>query len=174
MTGIRLLRFAEGTKRKIAAMVAAQWFGLLAGSIGVIGVSIFIGRIADETATARTLAITLAVCLAAALVRALCNILSARASFRASSGVKRRFREKIYEKLLALGGAYSETLSTADAFQTATEGVDQLEVYFGKYIPQLFYALIAPLTLFVILAPLNLRAALILLVCAPLIPLLLL
>ncbi|MDR2615750.1 MAG: ABC transporter ATP-binding protein/permease, partial [Oscillospiraceae bacterium] len=84
------------------------------------------------------------------------------------------FRERIYQKLLDLGGAYTETLSTADAFQTATEGVDQIEVYFAKYIPQLFYSVLAPVTLFILLAPLDLRAALVLLVCAPLIPALLL
>ena len=54
--------------------------------------------------------------------------------------------------------------------QVSTEGVEQLETYFGKYLPQLFYSLIAPVTLFVILSRVSLKASIILLICVPLIP----
>jgi ABC-type transport system involved in cytochrome bd biosynthesis fused ATPase/permease subunit len=170
----RLLRFAEGAAAHIALAVAAQWFGLLAGAVVVITVSHCIGQIMDGAATAASLAAALCICAAAALFRAGCGVLAAKESFRVSSGVKKRFREKIYEKLLQFGGVYTETLSTAEALQVAVEGVDQLEVYFGKYLPRFFYSLLAPVTLFVLLAPLDWRAALVLLACAPLIPLLLL
>jgi ATP-binding cassette subfamily B protein len=170
----RLLRFAEGAGRHIAASVAAQWFGLLCGAAVIIAASRLLGRIALGAADFKSLAAALITVSAAALLRAACTAAASKASFRAAAGVKRMLRERVYSKLLALGGAYTETLSTADAFQTATEGVDQLEVYFSRYIPQFFYSIIAPVTLFIIIAPLDLRAALVLLVCAPLIPALLL
>ncbi|MDR0446722.1 MAG: ABC transporter ATP-binding protein/permease [Oscillospiraceae bacterium] len=174
MIAKRLLRFAEGARRHIAVSVAAQWLGLLAGIAATIAISRLIGQIAAGDASLASLVLTLAAGGAAALLRAVCTTAASRAAFRASSGVKRMFRERVYQKLLELGGAYTETLSTADALQTATEGVDQLEVYFAKYIPQFFYSMIAPVTLFIVIAPLDLRAGLALLVCAPLIPALLL
>ena len=87
-----------------------------------------------------------------------------------AAAVKRILREKIYEKMLKLGASYSEQVSSSEVVQVSTEGVEQLETYFGKYLPQLFYSLIAPLTLFVILCRVSLKASVILLICVPLIP----
>lgn len=61
-------------------------------------------------------------------------------------------------------------MSSSEVVQVSTEGVEQLETYFGKYLPQLFYSLIAPLTLFIILCRVSLKASVILLICVPLIP----
>ena len=52
----------------------------------------------------------------------------------------------------------------------AVEGVDQLETYFGAYLPQFFYAMLAPLTLFLVLLRVNVPSAVVLFVCVPLIP----
>lgn len=79
-------------------------------------------------------------------------------------------REKIYEKLLRLGASYNEQVKTSEVVQVAVEGVDQLETYFGAYLPQFFYAMLAPLTLFMVLCFINIPAAIVLLVCVPLIP----
>lgn len=84
--------------------------------------------------------------------------------------MKRRLRPVIYEKLLRLGPSYREHALTSEVVQVSVEGVDQLETYFGSYLPQLFYALLAPLTLFAVLAPVSPFAAAVLLVCVPLIP----
>ena len=89
---------------------------------------------------------------------------------RASGVAKRAIRQSVYEKLLRLGPAYAKSIPTNEAVQISTEGVEQLEVYFGLYLPQFFYAVLAPLTLFACLAPLSLVVAVILLVCVPLIP----
>ena len=96
--------------------------------------------------------------------------MGARASYLACVDVKRILREKIYEKMLKLGASYNEQVSSSEVVQVSTEGVEQLETYFGKYLPQLFYSLIAPLTLFVILSRVSLKASIILLICVPLIP----
>ena len=113
---------------------------------------------------------TAAVALLAVAVRALCASGASWASSRASRSVKRRLRPLIYEKLLRLGPSYREHALTSEVVQVSVEGVDQLETYFGSYLPQLFYALLAPLTLFAVLAPVSLAAAVVLLVCVPLIP----
>ena len=72
--------------------------------------------------------------------------------------------------MLKLGASYSEQVSSSEVVQVSTEGVEQLETYFGKYLPQLFYSLIAPLTLFLILCRVSVKASVILLICVPLIP----
>ncbi len=92
--------------------------------------------------------------------------MGARSSYLACVDVKRILREKIYEKMLKLGASYSEQVSSSEVVQVSTEGVEQLETYFGKYLPQLFYSLIAPLTLFVILCRVSMKASVILLICA--------
>ncbi|MDY5883907.1 MAG: ABC transporter ATP-binding protein/permease, partial [Roseburia sp.] len=76
----------------------------------------------------------------------------------------------VYEKLMRMGSNYKNSLKTAEIVQISTEGVEQLEIYFGKYVPQFFYSMIAPLTLFVIVGEMSLKVALVLLLCVPLIP----
>ena len=85
--------------------------------------------------------------------------------------VKRILRDKIYTKLLKLGAAYREQVSTSEVVQLSGEGAEQLETYFGKYLPQLFYSLLAPVTLFAVLSFVCFPASLVLLICVPLIPL---
>ena len=104
------------------------------------------------------------------VIRFFCERMGARSSYLACVDVKRILREKIYEKMLKLGASYSEQVSSSEVVQVSTEGVEQLETYFGKYLPQLFYSLIAPLTLFVILCRVSMKASVILLICVPLIP----
>lgn len=96
--------------------------------------------------------------------------MAAIASGKASSDVKLVLRRQIYEKLLRIGASYKEKVPTSEVVQVTTEGVEQLEIYYGKYLPQLFYSLLAPVTLFLVLAPVSLKASLILLICVPLIP----
>ena len=92
-------------------------------------------------------------------------------SFRSARAVKRTLRERLYRKLLALGPSYQEQVNTSEVVQVAVEGIDQLETYFGSYLPQFFYAMLAPVTLFAVLAPVSFPAAVVLFLCVPLIPL---
>ena len=69
-----------------------------------------------------------------------------------------------------MGVSYKEQVKTSEVVQVAVEGVDQLETYFGAYLPQFFYAMLAPLTLFAVLCFINMPSAIVLLVCVPLIP----
>ncbi|MDR1158450.1 MAG: ABC transporter ATP-binding protein/permease [Oscillospiraceae bacterium] len=162
----RLMRFAERANRYVFLNVLLQWAGLLLGAVVVFSLAACLGR-----APAAGMWSPLAAAAGAAGLRALCGLGAARASFLASAGVKRRLRQALYDKLLAFGPSYAETFFTAELLQTATEGVDQLEAYFGKYLPQFFFSLLAPPTLFCLLAPISLSVAGILLACTPLIPL---
>ncbi len=104
------------------------------------------------------------------ILRFIFNILMAKMSYKASGRVKQTLREKIYNKLLTLGSRYKEKFSTSEIVQISMEGVDQLEVYFGRYLPQFFYSMIAPIILFAVLSTISLKSAVILLICVPLIP----
>ncbi|MEJ5921597.1 ATP-binding cassette domain-containing protein [Bifidobacterium thermophilum] len=88
---------------------------------------------------------------------------------RASESVKLALREKLYRKMLQLGPSYAQHVRTSDVVQSAGEGIEQIQSFFELFLPQLFYAILAPITLFIFVAPVNWPAALVLLVCAPLI-----
>lgn len=104
-------------------------------------------------------------------IRVLSDKMSTRCSYLASCDVKIILRKKIYEKLLKLGTSYRQKVSTAEVVQITTEGVEQLEVYFGKYLPQFFYSMIAPIILFIILSFISFKISIVLLIFVPLIPL---
>lgn len=95
---------------------------------------------------------------------------SSALTHRISSGVKMRLRDAIYAKLRALSGDYSGAFPTSEIVQLAGDGVEQLESYFCNYLPQFFYALLAPLTLLVVFLPLSPLTAVVLFLCVPLIP----
>ena len=161
----RLIGTVPESRKYIAANVALQWCGLAANVAMMISVaSLLASLLTAPAATARLLTT------AAVLIRCLCTTGAARMSDLSSRAVKKTLRTQIYEKLLRLGASYSEQVSTAEVVQVAVEGVDQLETYFGAYLPQFFYAMLAPLTLFVVLCFVSVPAAVVLLVCVPLIP----
>jgi ABC-type transport system involved in cytochrome bd biosynthesis fused ATPase/permease subunit len=164
----RLIALSGSAKLYALQTVLLQWLGLLANAVVVFEVSGIIGSALNGERSSPWS--SLAVAALAAAVRGLSGFLSAKSSFKASTGAKKALREKLFAKLTAIGGTYTESLSTAEALQTATEGVDQLEAYFGRFLPQFFYSLLAPVTLFAIISPISLPVALVLLACVPLIP----
>lgn len=170
MINKRLVGSVPESKRHVAASVALQWVGLLANVAMILAVCRLLDALLANAATPSDLVFTACVAAISVGVRAACTVGSTRASYLASSAVKRTLRHRIYEKLLRLGPSYRERAMTSEVVQVAVEGVDQLETYFGAYLPQLFYAMLAPLTLFCVLATINLPAATVLLVCVPLIP----
>ena len=166
----RLIGIVPGSMRYVGASVALQWASLVANMGMVLVICRTLSALWAGTAGEKDL-VLLAVCvIAAAVVRGLAAVGSARMGFLASREVKRTLRHRIYEKLLRLGPSYREDVRTSEVVQVAVEGCDQLETYFGAYLPQFFYAMLAPLTLFVALAFVNVPAAVVLLVCVPLIP----
>ncbi|MDR1409896.1 MAG: ABC transporter ATP-binding protein/permease [Oscillospiraceae bacterium] len=170
MMNKRLIAMAGRSKKYIYLCVVFQWMGLLANAAVIFAVAGLFGRLYEQDFSPAAMLTTLAVGLFGILLRVICGLLANRMSYRASGGVKKTLRESICQKLLRLGLSYNQHISTAEAVQLSGEGVEQLEIYFSRYMPQFFYSLLAPLTLFVILAFVNIKAALVLLVCVPLIP----
>ncbi len=193
----RLMKEFKDNQKFVAGMVVAQWVTLLANAVLVYALALFIhglfGLLGPQrlpgsltvsgsgsgaglpgvpgltgfSSQAVCLFIILTVVMA---VRAAMSALNSKLSFAASSRVKIRLRSQIFHKLMSIGGNYREYIATSEAVQISTEGVEQLEVYFGKYVPQFFYSLLAPLTLFIIVGSMSMKVAVVLLICVPLIP----
>ena len=104
------------------------------------------------------------------IVRYIVNQKAIEMSYQSSHIVKETLRSRLYKKLAKIGNSYTNEWSTAEIVQLSSEGVEQLETYFASYIPQFFYSLIAPMTLFIVISFMDMKAALVLLVCVPLIP----
>lgn len=170
MIKTRLVGLLSQSKKYIAFTVLWQWIALLGQILAVFSMAGLLEQAASGTLTRQRAGGTGLVLALAVLLRFWCDRLGARSSYLACADVKRILREKIYEKMLRLGASYSQQVSSSEVVQVSTEGVEQLETYFGKYLPQLFYSLLAPLTLFAVLSPVSLRASGILLLCVPLIP----
>ncbi|MEI3218292.1 MAG: ABC transporter ATP-binding protein/permease [Lachnoclostridium sp.] len=171
MIKTRLLKLLSHAKKYILFQVIWQWISLLCQILIIYAAAQVIEKALERSISVKILFCYGMVVLAAVLVRFICDRRASYASYKASVDVKRILRGKIYEKLLRLGASYRENVSTSEVVQMSVEGVEQLETYFGRYLPQLFYSLLAPVTLFIILSFVNLKASLVLLICVPLIPL---
>ncbi|MGI5929158.1 MAG: ABC transporter ATP-binding protein/permease [Pseudoflavonifractor sp.] len=170
MINKRLIGIVPESKRYIAGNVAFQWLGMASNAAMIFSFAWVLQGLLDNSLPTWGLPAAAGVVVLAAVVRWMCAVGAGRMSFRAAKAVKQVLRRRIYEKLLRLGPAYSQKCSTAEAVQLSTEGVEQLETYFGGYLPQFFYSMLAPVTLFLLLSPVSLKAAAALLVCVPLIP----
>lgn len=84
--------------------------------------------------------------------------------------VKKDLRERTYNKIVTLGVRSTDGMSMAGLTQVSMEGVEQLDLYYSSYLPQFFFAMLAPVILFIICVWIDWRTALVLLACVPLIP----
>lgn len=164
----RLIAELGDSKKYIAGNVAAQWVGMLSNAVMIFSLGSLLQKLVENKSAGVGVAVSAAVI--SLIVRAVCSFLQEKFSFLASKSVKKRLREMIFSKLLRLGSGYREKVSTSEVVQVSVEGIDQLETYFGQYLPQFFYAMLAPVTLFVMLSFVSFKSALVLLICVPLIP----
>ena len=172
MIKTRLIEQVPSSKKYIALTVLAQWLKTVANIVMIFILSNLLAQILDGKAFDFKGLLPYLVAIAAVmLVRYLCGYASSQTAFFASSEVKKVLRQKMYKKLTRMGASYSEKVSTSEVLQVFVEGVDQLELYFGKYLPQFFFAMLAPITLFAVLVFVSWKASGVLLICVPLIPL---
>jgi ATP-binding cassette subfamily B protein len=192
----RLFSLAPGVGRLVAAKVLCQWIGLLSNVVFVVTMVLMLSpalamvesafdpmfSMGDSGLISRLFvgfgyggfsAETYVGCVLAIVVCAVLRFLMMRAAAyfgaEAAERVKLALREQLFNKMLAIGPSYSQHISTADVVQSAGEGIEQIQSFFELFLPQLFYAILAPVTLFFIVAPINMPTAATLLVCAPLI-----
>ena len=171
MINKKLLSFDRKALRYVGLNVLFQWLGMLCNVVLVMTVSRLIGGVFAGSLTGNALWQGMLLCLLTVPVRYGLTLCASDMSDRASKDVKRTLRSSIYAKLTRLGAGYSEMVATSEAVMLASEGVEQIDTYFAKYLPQLFYSLLAPVTLFVLLVGVHARSAILLLCCVPLIPL---
>ena len=166
----RLIGMVPESKKYFAGNVLMQWISLAANVVLMMSITRFFASLYAKNMTGKDFAVFSVIAIMAVAVRFFCAIGASRMGFLSSKKVKKTLREAIYTKLLKLGAAYKEQIKTSEIVQVAVEGVDQLETYFGAYLPQFFYAMLAPLTLFLVLLRVNIPSAVVLFVCVPLIP----
>ena len=167
----RLTQLCPESKKYIAGNIILQWLELALNTVMIITVAKTISKLYYKEWTMSDLTLPIIVILATLVVRFFTAQGATRMSYLASKTVKQKLRELIYGKLLKLGSKYREQVTTAELVQESVEGVDQLESYFGLYVPQFFYAFIAPITLFFLFGfGGSWATATVLLVCVPLIP----
>lgn len=170
MLNKRLLKLVPGCGKYIAMNVFLQWVGLLAGISAMFAAAHFFHAFYVGVLNKELMIMTAGIMVSAAVIRMLCTMGSTEMSYLSSAEVKKTLRRRIFEKLMRLGGNYKEQVQTAEIVQVSVEGAEQLETFFGSYIPQLIYAIAAPLTLFAVLSQISMVSALLLFVCVPLIP----
>ena len=170
MINKRLIGTVKESKKYIAGNVIYQWVSLAANITMMGAIAKMLQSLFEDTAGNRQIFLTAAIAAVAVLIRFACATAASRMGYLSSKAVKKTLREMIYKKLLRLGSSYKEQAHTSEVVQVAVEGVDQLETYFGAYLPQFIYAMLAPLTLFGVLSFVNFPSAIVLLVCVPLIP----
>ena len=170
MINKRLIGIVPESRKYIAGNVALQWLSLAANITMMTSITTLLSALYNHTETDKLLPVTVVAMLAALPVRFGCAIGASKMSYLSSKEVKKTLRRLIYEKLLRLGSSYQEQTGTSEVVQVAVEGVDQLETFFGAYLPQFFYAMLAPLTLFIYLCFIDVPSAVVLLICVPLIP----
>lgn len=164
----RLLKIVPESKKYIASNVLFHWLNMWCNIVMVYTIAYLLTDLLNGIQI--NYVKSLSIIVITIVLRILFIKLASSASYQASKSVKKTLRGLIYEKLLKLGSSYTEHVSTAEVIQLTGEGVEQLETYFGQYIPQFFYAFLAPITLFFVICPISFNVAITLLVCVPLIP----
>lgn len=170
MINKRLINLVHGCKKWVFLTVLMNWISLILNILAIISIGKYIEyTYLNGISSQRTLS-TLSILIAAIVIRFICNYMAVKFSSKSSGDARLSLRDILYKKLLKLGIHYNETTSTSEVIQVAIDGIEQLEMYFGKYLPQFFYSLLAPITLFCVLSFISVKAAVILLICVPLIP----
>ena len=167
----RLMTMCPESKKYIVLNIICQWTELLMNAVMIFVIANAVGKLYRKEINASDLGIMSALLAGVLIVRFIMTKKTVEMSYLASKTVKRVMREQIYRKILKLGNTYREHATTAELVQESVEGVEQLESYFGQYVPQFFYAFIAPVTLFILFGIAgSFKVAGVLLICVPLIP----
>lgn len=164
-----LLRLLGSNRKYIFYTVAVMMMGLLANLSITAGICTAIYLLTQQ---AEPGAYLMPVLLAAAgiIVRYAASRVSGNLRDILGRKAKKDLREKTYDKIVRLGVRSTDGMSIAGLTQVAMEGIEQLDLYYSSYIPQFFYAMLAPLVLFLVTVWIDWRVALALICCVPLIP----
>ncbi|MGW1770572.1 thiol reductant ABC exporter subunit CydD [Streptomyces sp. NPDC002104] len=167
----RLLRYARSTRLFLGAVVALG----LAGAGLVVGQAMLIAEIVvgafEDGLDGGALRTPLLLLAAVALGRGLVAWLTELAAHRASAAVKSELRGRLLERATDLGPGWLSGQRTGSLVALATRGVDALDDYFSKYLPQLGLAIVVPVAVLARIVTEDWVSAAIIVVTLPLIPL---
>ena len=138
MINKRLIGTIGTSKKYVAGKVLLQWCCLVANIVMMTSITYLLQHLFYKTADTNSMIVTFVIVVVALIIRFICTIGASRMSYCSSREVKKILREKIYQKLLRIGVSYKEQVKTSEVVQVAVEGVEQLENYFGSYLPQFF------------------------------------
>ena len=170
MINKRLINEMGDTKKYIKLQVFLQWIALLCNIVMVFTLTSLLQKVINGGIETSEIIKTAVIFIVVMAIRHTVMYKESVCSGESSKVVKSKLRHMIYEKLLKIGDKYQDKFSTSEILQVSAEGVEQLEIYFSKYLPQLFYSLLAPMTLFVLVSFMSLKTAFVLFICVPLIP----
>ena len=169
----QLLRLLGNNKKYIFYTVSLMIIGLLANICITASICQAIYRAANYNPQNDSIGIFLIPALPALIgiaIRYFTTRFSGNLKDLLSRKVKKEIREKLYDKILRLGIRSTDDMSMAGLTQVSMEGIEQLDLYYSSYIPQFFYAILAPVILFVVTVWIDWQVAFVLLACVPLIP----
>ncbi|MCX4542641.1 thiol reductant ABC exporter subunit CydD [Streptomyces sp. NBC_01565] len=167
----RLLRYARSTRLFLAAVVVLG----LAGAGLVVGQAMLIAEIVvgafEEGLDGQALRTPLLLLAVVALGRGLVAWLTELAAHRASAAVKSELRGRLLDRAAELGPGWLSGQRTGSLVALATRGVDALDDYFSRYLPQLGLAVVVPAAVLARIVTEDWVSAAIIVVTLPLIPL---
>ena len=169
MVDKELFRLIGGNKKYIFIAVLLQAIGLVA-NVAITGSVCYAVYLLTENAEAVKFVYPLIGAVVGIIVRYICSRATGDIKDKLGRSVKKDLRERVYNKIVKLGVKTTDGMSMAGLTQVSVEGVEQLDLYYSSYLPQFFFAMIAPVILFLICVWIDWRTALVLIACVPLIP----
>ena len=164
-----LFKLIGGNKKYIFIAVLLQAIGLIA-NVAITGSVCYTVYLLTENAEAVKFVYPLIGAVVGIIVRYICSRATSDIKDKLGRSVKKNLRERVYNKIVKLGVKTTDGMSMAGLTQVSVEGVEQLDLYYSSYLPQFFFAMIAPVILFLICIWIDWRTALVLIACVPLIP----
>lgn len=164
-----LFKLIGGNKKYIFIAVLLQAIGLIA-NVAITGSVCYAVYLLTKSAEAVKFVYPLIGAVIGIIVRYLCSRATGDIKDKLGRSVKKDLRERVYNKIIKLGVKTTDGMSMAGLTQVSVEGVEQLDLYYSSYLPQFFFAMIAPVILFLICVWIDWRTALVLIACVPLIP----
>ena len=161
----RLWSLTHGVRLRIAWAV---FIGLLTAAAGVARLALLGWLLAEvfDGRGAGSLVVPIAGVAGVVLLRGALQFYKEMVSHHTAARVQIALRANLHEKAMELGPSYFNQQRTGDTVLSLVDGVEQLETFFGQYLPQFFVAILTPIGVFVFMAFLDLPTASIFLVSA--------
>lgn len=164
-----LLRLLGGSRKYIFYTVGAMVIGLIA-NLSITASICYAIKLLSQSAEPSAYIIPAVCAVVGVAVRYAASRITGNLKDLLGRKAKKDLREKTYDKIVRLGVRSTDGMSVAGLTQVAMEGIEQLDLYYSSYIPQFFYAMLAPIILFFVTVGIDWRVAVVLLCCVPLIP----